>query len=106
MLCFILLFVVGAAQVGPLEFRAEGPENNPLGYQKILLEGPMDPNIQDICNKFLYGDIPKFACKIHDSHVVYCPNRPVSQIRAPSGGLSRTSGKLWQDYSNCYMFWT
>ena len=33
-------------------------------------------------------------------------NRPVSQIRAPSGGLSRTSGKLWQDYSNCYMFWT
>ena len=32
--------------------------------------------------------------------------RPVSQIRAPSGGLSRTSGKLWQDYSNCYMFWT
>ena len=31
-------------------------------------------------------------------------NRPVSQIRAPSGGLSRTSGKLWQDYSNCYMF--
>ena len=33
-------------------------------------------------------------------------NRPVSQIRAPPGGLSRTSGKLWQDYSNCYMFWT
>ena len=33
-------------------------------------------------------------------------NRPVSQIRAPSGGLSRTSRKLWQDYSNCYMFWT
>ena len=33
-------------------------------------------------------------------------NRPVSQIQAPSGGLSRTSGKLWQDYSNCYMFWT
>ena len=33
-------------------------------------------------------------------------NRPVSQIRAPSGGLSRTSGKLWQDYSNCHMFWT
>ena len=33
-------------------------------------------------------------------------NRPISQIRAPSGGLSRTSGKLWQDYSNCYMFWT
>ena len=32
--------------------------------------------------------------------------RPVSQIRAPSGGLSPTSGKLWQDYSNCYMFWT
>ena len=29
-------------------------------------------------------------------------NRPVSQIRAPPGGLSRTSGKLWQDYSNCY----
>ena len=25
-------------------------------------------------------------------------NRPVSQIRAPPGGLSRTSGKLWQDY--------
>ena len=33
-------------------------------------------------------------------------NRPISQIRAPPGGLSRTSGKLWQDYSNCYMFWT
>ena len=33
-------------------------------------------------------------------------NRPVSQIRAPPGGLSRTSGKLWQDYSNWYMFWT
>ena len=33
-------------------------------------------------------------------------NIPVSQIRAPSGGLSRTSGKLWQDYSNCCMFWT
>ena len=32
-------------------------------------------------------------------------NRPVSQIRAPSGGLSRTSGKLWQDHSNCYMLW-
>ena len=32
--------------------------------------------------------------------------RPVSQIWTPSGGLSRTSGKLWQDYSNCYMFWT
>ena len=31
---------------------------------------------------------------------------PVSQIRAPPGGLLRTSGKLWQDYSNCYMFWT
>ena len=31
---------------------------------------------------------------------------PVSQIRAPPGGLSRISGKLWQDYSNCYMFWT
>ena len=31
---------------------------------------------------------------------------PVSQMRAPPGGLSRTSGKLWQDYSNCYMFWT
>ena len=33
-------------------------------------------------------------------------NRPVSQIRAPSGGLSQTSGKLWQDYWNCYRFWT
>ena len=35
-------------------------------------------------------------------------NRPVSQnlIRAPPGGLSWTSGKLWQDYSNCYMFRT
>ena len=33
-------------------------------------------------------------------------NRPVSQIRVPPGGLSWTSGKLWQDYSNCYMFWT
>ena len=33
-------------------------------------------------------------------------NGPVSQIRVPPGGLSRTSGKLWQDYSNCYMFWT
>ena len=32
--------------------------------------------------------------------------RPVSQIRVPPGGLSQTSGKLWQDYSNCYMFWT
>ena len=32
--------------------------------------------------------------------------RPVSQMRAPLGGSSRTSGKLWQDYSNCYMFWT
>ena len=31
-------------------------------------------------------------------------NRPVSQMRAPSGGLSRTSMKLWQDYSSCYMF--
>ena len=31
---------------------------------------------------------------------------PVSQMRAPSGGLSRTSRKLWQDYSSCYMFWT
>ena len=33
-------------------------------------------------------------------------SRPISQIRAPPGGLSRTSGKLWQDYSNCYMLWT
>ena len=33
-------------------------------------------------------------------------NRPVSQMRAPSGGLSRTSRKLWQDYSSCYMFLT
>ena len=33
-------------------------------------------------------------------------NRPVSQIRATSGGLSWTSWKLWQDYSNCYMSWT
>ena len=33
-------------------------------------------------------------------------NRPVSQIRASSGGLSRTTGTLWQDYSNCYMFGT
>ena len=33
-------------------------------------------------------------------------NRPVSQMRATLGGLSRTSGKLWQDYLNCYMFWT
>ena len=33
-------------------------------------------------------------------------NRPVSQLQAPSGGLSRTSRKLWQDYSSCYMFWT
>ena len=40
-----------------------------------------------------------------ESHVRLC-NRPVSQIRALSGGLSRTSRKLWQDYSNCYMFWT
>ena len=32
--------------------------------------------------------------------------RPVSQIRAPPGGLSGTSGKVWQNYSNCYMFWT
>ena len=23
-------------------------------------------------------------------------------MRAPPGGLSRTNGKLWQDYSNCY----
>ena len=30
-------------------------------------------------------------------------NRPVSQIRAPSCGLSRTSRKFWQDYSNCYI---
>ena len=30
---------------------------------------------------------------------VGCWNRPVSQMRAPSGGLSRTSRKLWQDYS-------
>ena len=35
----------------------------------------------------------------HDSS-----NRPVSQMRAPSGGLSRTSRKLWQDYSSCYIF--
>ena len=33
-------------------------------------------------------------------------NRSVSQIRTPSGSLSRTSWKLSQDYSNCYMFWT
>ena len=39
-------------------------------------------------------------------YIQYCSNRPVSQIRAPPGGLSLTSGKLWQDYSNCYMFWT
>ena len=37
---------------------------------------------------------------------IECHNRPVSQIRAPSGGLSWASRKLWQDYSNCYMFWT
>ena len=53
-----------------LEGPSEGPENNALGYQKFLLEGHMDPNIQAICNKFLYGDIPKFAYKIHDSHLV------------------------------------
>ena len=29
----------------------------------------------------------------------------VSQMRAPLGGLSRTSGKLWQGHSSCYMFW-
>ena len=37
--------------------------------------------------------------------VTYC-NRPVSQMRATPGSLSRTSGKLWKDYLNCYMFWT
>ena len=31
-------------------------------------------------------------------------NRPVSQMRASVGDLSQTSGKLWQDYSSCYMF--
>ena len=31
-------------------------------------------------------------------------NRPVSQMWVPLGGLSRTSGKLWQDYSSRYMF--
>ena len=31
-------------------------------------------------------------------------NRPVSQMQAPLGGLLRTSGKLWQDYSSWYMF--
>ena len=33
-----------------------------------------------------------FVRGIHQSPV----NRPVSQMRAPPGGLSRTSGKLWQ----------
>ena len=32
--------------------------------------------------------------------------RPVSQMRATLGGLSRTSEKLWQDYLNCYIIWT
>ena len=31
-------------------------------------------------------------------------NGPVSQMRAPLGGLSRTSRKLWQDYLSCCMF--
>ena len=31
-------------------------------------------------------------------------NKPVYQMQAPLGGLSRSSGKLWQDYSSCYMF--
>ena len=47
-----------------------------------------------------------FEIKLHGrcNWEFYC-NRPVSQIWAPPVGLSRTSGKLWQDYSNCYMFW-
>ena len=31
-------------------------------------------------------------------------NKPVSPMRASPGGLSWTRGKLWQDYSSCYMF--
>ena len=45
----------------------------------------------------------------HPSGVVVMIRRnslTVSQMRATPCGLSRTSGKLWQDYSNCYMFWT
>ena len=45
-------------------------------------------------------------CSNNQSLAFRQSNRPISHIRAPSGGLSRTIGKLWQDYSNCYMFWT
>ena len=48
-----------------------------------------------------------FIWPVDEFDATWCSiNRPVSQIRAPSGGLSWTSGKLWQDCSNCYMFWT
>ena len=47
-----------------------------------------------------------FHQSVKSSFKMNCCHRPISQTRAPPGGLSRTSGKLWQDYSNCYMFWT
>ena len=67
-------------------------------HTHTLINGP--PRIRT-CDPVIYawGLITSdFALSKH------CFNRPVSQMRAPPGGLSRTSGKLWQDYSNCYMF--
>ena len=78
-----------------------------------------NPLYKDECNAYTRVIYDSFrrpynnrACKSCDDDGeanVFRPNhchRPISQIRAPPGGLSRTSGKLWQDYSNCYMFWT
>ena len=69
----------------------------------ILIKIPLNFVFRD-----LIDNKPKLALvmALNRWYAATLTNRPVSQIRAPPGGLSRTSGKLWQDYSNCYMFWT
>ena len=42
--------------------------------------------------------------KVPSVVIRYLKNRPVSEMRAPLGGLSRTSGELWQDFLSCCMF--
>ena len=60
----------------------------------------------DILKCYSFKYLEYLGRTLNNVYFIQRSNRPVSQIWAPSGGLSRTSGKLWQDNSNCYMFWT
>ena len=46
------------------------------------------------------------SCKCDIRQFLYTPNKLVSQMRAPLGGLSRTSIELWQTAPGVIWFWT